>query len=186
MELLNKIRDFIQDLEEKEFYKYLIIVFICLFLVISFIVFRYYRKINYLKGRIEEVNNIRVDDVQVILSRADVVKKEREEVNVILAKEEDFKIGGYFDNLLKKLGLSGYFKDKTVSPKEISDQYRESELSARLSGMNTKQLCELLEELEKKKRIYTKVLEIKKSKRKPKGIDVSLTIATLQPKAEAT
>lgn len=47
-----------------------------------------------------------------------------------------------------------------------------------------KQLTELLYELEQKKRIYIKKLEIEKSKKTNNSIDVIITIATLLPKTE--
>jgi beta-lactamase regulating signal transducer with metallopeptidase domain len=63
------------------------------------------------------------------------------------------------------------------------DTYRESILKVELSDMNMKQLCELLDELNKNKRINTKELEITKSKTAKRSINVALTIATLEPRS---
>jgi ribosomal protein S17E len=59
-------------------------------------------------------------------------------------------------------------------------------LNAKFDTMNMRQLCELLDAVEQNKRIYTKELEIIKSKKVPNTIDVNLTIATLQAKPETT
>ena len=49
-----------------------------------------------------------------------------------------------------------------------------------------KEFTELLQEIEQNSRIATNRLEITKSKKKPKTIEVSLTISTLLPKIEST
>ena len=46
--------------------------------------------------------------------------------------------------------------------------------------MNTRELTDLLQEIERKKIVYTKDLEIDKSKKRPGTLDVSITIATLK------
>jgi hypothetical protein len=51
--------------------------------------------------------------------------------------------------------------------------------------MSTQELATLLNEIEHKERVYTKSLDITQSKT-PRTIDVTLTIATLQPKEELT
>jgi len=185
MDFLNKIINRIHDLEEKDFYKYLTVIGIVLLLFISFFIFRYYRNVSYFKGRIEEINERREADVRNILSRMEDVKKRREEVNAILAQEELFKIEGYFINdLLQTLGI-GKPTESTVSKKELGElEYTEVELNARFTSISTEQMCRLLKELEEKKRINIKELEIKKSAKNGRAIDVSIKIATLQPKVE--
>ncbi len=48
--------------------------------------------------------------------------------------------------------------------------------------MNMRELSELLNVLEQNKRVYTKELEVQKSRKSPRAIEVQLTIATLQPR----
>lgn len=184
MEFLNKISTFIQDLEEREFYKYLWIFLGILMLTISFMIFRYYRNTSYYVDVIEEINIQRSDQVRDVLKRFEIIKIQRQEIDELLKKEEDFKISGYFEDLLKSLNISAKEKKATqnVTTKEISEKYRKSELATQLVGINMKQLCELLEELEGKKRINIKNLEIKKSNKTLRAIDVDLTISTLLPK----
>ncbi len=179
MEALEKLRDFIDNLEDKDFKKYLIITLSIFILIPSVLIFRYYRKITHLRKRIKDINIIREEDVRRILGRAEQVQKEREDVDAMLAEEPDFKIRGFFEKMLAALGLS----DKTTieSPSQIDreDKYRESILNVKLTNMDMKQLTELLYKLQQTRRIHTKELEITKSKKKPGTIDVSLTISTL-------
>jgi len=188
MEFLNKIRDFVQDLEEKDFYKYLGITLLVFVAILSFMVYRYYSNVNYYKDLIEggEGINEQREELVNILKRSAVVKRQKKEVDEILKKEEDFKIIGYFNDLLKKLKLSSYKKDENVMQKELDENYKMSELNARLVSMDMKQLCELLKELEDKKRINIKSLEIKRSQKKKGAIDVDIIISTLLPKASGT
>ena len=52
--------------------------------------------------------------------------------------------------------------------------------------MTMQELTKLLEEIEQNPRIATERLEITNSKKKPKTIEVALTISTLLPKVETT
>jgi len=163
-----------------------LILFLVLVLVMGFFVFRFYRNVNYYQSRIDEINEVREDTVRDILDRSKDVEKRRKEVNAILAKEEDFKIIEYFTKLLQKLGLG---KADEIIPTErvlAGMKYNENEITARLTGITTQGLCQLLDQLEKNKRINIKELEIKKSLKTPKAIDITIKIATLQPKAGET
>jgi len=184
MEFFDKIRDRIQDLEEKEFYRYLLILFLVLILLMGFFIFRFYRNVNSYKNRIEEIEDIREDSVKDILARNENVQKRRKEVNAILEKEEGFKIIEYFEKLLQQLGLGKAAEIVPIRRSLGQLKYDESEITARLTGISTQGLCMLLEKLEQNKRINIKELEIKKSEKTPKAIDVTIKIATLQPKVE--
>ena len=107
-------------------------------------------------------------------------------VEETLAKDTDFKIAGYFLKLLTKLNI----KDKEVAEEttttDLEENYRKSELNAKFEDMTMKELTELLQEIEQNSRVATNRIDITKSKKKPKTIEVSLTISTLLPKIENT
>ena len=176
-----KIKDYLDNLESKDFKKYLLVTFAVLALLIGFLIFQYYRSASALKIKISAINRKR-KDVQNMLERYERVKKQQIEVNSILAKEKDFKISQYFENLLEKLNIS---KNKTQEPetlpKDVLDGYTEWTLYANLANLNTKKLSELLYAIEQEERIYTKELEIEKSTTNPRSINVKITIATLEP-----
>ena len=129
---------------------------------------------------------MREEQVLVILDASARVKQQQITIEDILSKETDFKIAGYFEDLLNKLGI----RDKQISfeagTTDLEGNYRKSELSAKFEDMTMKELTELLQDLEQKQRIATERLEITKSKKKPKTIEVNLTISTLLPKTEVT
>lgn len=155
----------------------------CIVLIICLFFFRYYQKITYLKKRIRTVNELR-DEARVIREKAQQVQNQRAAVDAMLAEDFDFKIAGYFSDLLDQLGLLEKKSSEEIAQIDRNDNYRESELLAQLVGLNMKELTNLLYELEQKSRIYIKRLDIEKSKKSTSGIDVSITIATLLPKTE--
>ncbi|MFC1845704.1 hypothetical protein ACFLX2_01100 [Candidatus Dependentiae bacterium] len=182
MEMVNRLRLALEGLDRKDFYKYLMIVLGVIVLLMGIVVFRHYRKVNDLTADIDRVNAVREDDVSVILRRMETVKNQRDQVNDILARERDFKIAGYFNELLSEQNLVDKKTEESTSVADLGD-YREFILNARFDKMKMQQLCELLDEIEKKERVYAKSLEIIRSTKSPRTIEVNLTIATLQPKA---
>lgn len=179
--MIERIRTFFETIETKDFYKYITIFLAVITFIASIIVFQYYRKVKYWKGRVKIINELREDDVKVILEKAQQVQQQQAEVDAILAEDEDFKIGGYFKELLSRLQLVDKEIAEETTQIDREDNYRESELDAKFEDMNMKQLTELLQEIEKNKRIFTKKLEITKSKKSPGTIEAQITIATLLP-----
>ena len=177
------IKDYLDTLESKDFKRYLLIGFGILLSIIFLLIFNYYRSVSALKTRIASINRRR-KEVHAMLERYELVKKQQIEVNNVLAKEKDFKISQYFENLLQKLQISkNKTQDTETLPKDVLDGYTEWTLYANLANLNTKKLSELLYAIEQEERIYTKELEIEKSAAN-KTINVKLTIATLEPKSE--
>lgn len=179
MELLEKISTYIDNISKKELSRYLLISLGIIVTCFLLLVFNYYRKVRYLKKQMRILNEAREEEVKRILTRAASVQQQRKEVDAILEEDKDFKIGGYFKDVLTKLGLTS--KKAVESPSQIDREgkYRESILNVKFTDMDMKQLSELLNEIEKNKRIFTKELEVTTSRKTPQKIDVNLTIATL-------
>jgi hypothetical protein len=186
MILLDQIKNYFDSLEVKTFYNYMLGYLIACVLLFGVSIFYFYSSTSSLQRKIKNINSTREDEVRVILETAAHVKQQQTIVEEILSKDIDFKIVGYFEDLLNKLGI----KDKKVSSEATTtdreDNYRKSELSAKFEDMTMKDLTELLQELEQKPRIATERLEITKKKPNQKTIEVNLTISTLLPKAEAS
>lgn len=180
MVFFDNIKNFIDNLDQRDFFKYIGIFIAGVCLLIGILIVSYYIKINSLTKEIRSINYMR-DEVKEILDKAERVKTQRKEVDSILDEDEDFILEQYFEKVRNKLRLSYKIESRTTAPRD--EKYQEVALNVKFSDMNMKQLTELLQELEKSKRIYTKDLEIKKSKKRPGTIDVTLTIATLK-KAE--
>lgn len=181
MKYFDPIIDFFKRIDARLFWQLLIGFLTSLTLILMFLVYRHYRTINLLQEDIEEINELR-KKTRRILTQAHQVQTQRDTVKKLLESNLDFKIGGYFENLLNQLNLSTKKEMDTISTIDRQDNYRENILNAKFVDMNMKELTELLAELDKNPLIFTKELDIMQSEKKPKTLDVTLTIATLEPK----
>ncbi len=185
MEILDKMQAYLNSLESKRFHQYLAGLIGVIILLIGLTMFQYYRKVRYLKSEINRVNEER-EETRTILDKAHIVKKEQKEIDAVLAQDENFKIAHYFEDLIGKLGLSDKKLSIEVSTPSREGKYQESILQAKFGGMSMKDVTELLQDIEMKKRVFTKELDIIASQKQEGTIDVALTIATLEPKPKET
>jgi hypothetical protein len=185
MTFLEPIKNFINKTDSKTFFYYIIGYLAGCALLFSLIIFYYYSSINGLQKKIKNINSSR-EEVLTILEKYSLVQQQRLMVEETLAKDTDFKIAGYFLKLLTKLNLKEKEVAEETTTTDLEENYRKSELNAKFEDMTMKELTELLQDIEQNSRIATNRLEIIKSKKKPKSIEVNLTISTLLPKIEST
>jgi len=180
MAWLDALKTFINNLEEKQFYLYLSGFFSAMALIFVLGIILFYRDVAYYKKQLVLLNEQR-EEIQLLLQKNFRVEQQRTKINQLLSENENFKIGGFFEDLLTRLQLTNN-KESTrpLSADTVSGEYRESILEARLVNITMQQLCTLLDDMHTNRLVYTKEIEISKSKRIPRTIDVTLTIATLQ------
>ena len=186
MKILESLSEFLDNLNLRDFYKYIGIALGIILLFFSFIVYRFYSDVGYYKKQIRQTNEQR-QKIQELLEKAALIKEQKQEVNAMLEKDPNFKIGGYFDIVLAQLQLTNKQESlyEITPPQEGGEEdYDESILTAKFTDMNMKELSELLNVIEQNKRVYTKELEMQKSNKKAPSLKVQLTIATLQRRTE--
>jgi type II secretory pathway component PulM len=179
---VNRIRIFINNLSSQRFYQGIGIASGILLLLIGLFIWLYFSSINSLQEQLEHLNEQR-EVVKKILDKEQRVSSQRKEIDELLAKDKDFKIKIYFEDLLDnklqlKNKISGAIKADSY-PTE--DGYSSDVLQAHLEGLSMKELVTLLQALESNQRLYFKDLDIIKSKKPVNTLDVTITIATLQP-----
>ncbi|MEP6804191.1 MAG: hypothetical protein ABI892_06700 [Flavobacterium sp.] len=181
---LDQIKTFISTIETKTFYNYVLGYIAACTILCGVTVFYYYRSTNKLYKTIKDINSSR-ETVLTILEDAARVQQQQAAVEDILSKDIDFKIGGYLIDLLADLKLKNkVIKTGEVTATDLDNKYRKTELSIQFEDMTMQELTILLQALENNPRIVTDRLEITKSKKKPKTIEVALTISTLLPRLE--
>lgn len=185
MNIITSLYASINAIEARRFYYYLIAFLALTTLISTGIIVQYYRSISALKKEVKRVNEYR-RQAQDILTRAQEVDHQRLEVNTLLMQDPNFKIGGYFKEILAALNLTQKKKMETTQTLERNDDYIEHTLNAQLVDINMKDLTILLERIENNPRIFTRDLEIKRSEKIPGTIDVTLVIATLLPTTTTT
>ena len=181
MELIKKLEDFLQTLDSRDFYKYLGIVIVIITAASCVICWRYYSSTRSYLAQIQEINDQRESGIKELFESHERILVEQKQVNKLLDEDPNFKIRQHFEEILSNLRLADKKVTESISSVE-RENYRESILTITFAAMNMQELCELLQELEKAKRIFTKDIDIQKSNKTPDTIDVTLVIATLLPK----
>ena len=181
MMILDSFRDFIRGLDKKEFRLYTIIyVGICV-LFVSGIIVRHIYLVQDAKEKIQQLNNAR-KQVQEILTQFKGVEQQRAQVDALLKKDKNFYIQKFFQSSAQKLNVFKHATDK-IAKQKLENGYIEENLSINLTQITTKQLCELLQDIENEPRVYIKFVDITKMNT-TKKINVSMSIATLIPQSD--
>lgn len=181
MEVSQKINEFLQTINNKQFYIYSSVFIGSILFIEGFVLWRYYKKTATLKKEINFINMSR-EEAQDIFTRAQRVEKQQKEVDAILSQDKNFKIAGYFKDMITQLGLNE--KQKIAQPQSIDrdDNYVETVINAKFTQMNMKDITTLLQNIEQNARLYTKELEIVRSTKMPNTLEVKIIVATLLPK----
>ncbi len=182
MNFLNDLQSRITLLDKRSWYQYLAITAVFFFLLVGVILFFYYRSVSKWEQKIAEVNESRLE-AKKLLDKAERVKKERTEVTALLEEDPNFKIKAYMQDVLEKVGILAQVQSENAVVSSMQDGYQENQVTYQLAGINMRQLTELLNEIEENKRVFVKELDITKSKKVPRTIDVDIRIATMMPKA---
>ncbi len=177
MSLLSRLQEVALPLERSEFYRNIALFLGALTLMTLGIMYYNYSKTTELRASLQKMYKSQ-QEAKAILDRFKIVKKQRDDINTLLEEDKGFKLKSYFDDVVAKKGLSSYqIREAEVSEDLLQKLYTEIKIIAQFRGISTKQLCELLQAIEEKTRVYTKELSINK---KNNSLDVVLTIATLK------
>lgn len=179
MIFLEKFETTIERFDEKKWYTITGIFLGGIGLLFVLLVFYYFWRASDLKKQIQTINESR-EEVRTLLTRAQYVQKQRQEVDTMLAAEKDFKLSGEISKVLAKLGLKETMMQDSRVDRE--GKYQEVIVELTIDDLNMRQLTEFLNEMGKYRRVYTKKLDIIKSKKTPGMLEVNITLATLSLK----
>lgn len=184
MKFLEPVILFINKLDLKTFYLYLIGYAVGCFSICVLMIFYYYSSVSALQKKIKNLASYR-EEIHEIMEKNAIIKQQQTIVEEMLAKDPNFKIAETFGKFLAELQITNKEKlPRDINTTDLEENYRKIELSAKFEDITMRDLTLLLEKIEQNPRIATNRLEITKSKKKPKTIEVSLTISTLLPKTE--
>lgn len=177
MSFLKTIQEFALPLETSEFYRNIGIFLGLLVLITGGIMYYHHTETVALRNSLQKMYKTQ-QEAKIILEKQKMVTKQREDINTVLEEDKNFKLQSFFDEIVSRNGLSSYqVKEAEVSNDILQKLYTEIKINVQFRGISTKQLCELLQALEQKARVYTKELTINK---KNDSLDATLTIATLK------
>lgn len=180
MNMIIRIKQFIEELDNKTLYQYLAGVAGLVILILALLFFMGHRRVLTLQTEIASMNRFRAD-ARNLLSKNAVVNERKKLVDEILTQDPTFIIKEYFLQVVAELNLAGNStKEAEVStPQDLKNGYSEIRLDASFTGITMQQLCELMFRLEKNRRVFIKEVSITKNFSRP-TIEVTLIIATLQ------
>ncbi len=177
MNIFQKIHAYLFSLDTRDFYKNIGVFLGGNLLACCFIGYLFLSTMSSLQDSLKDTYK-KEQEAKVLLDRLTKVKKQSEDINSILEQEPTFRIKNFYNDTIKTLNLESKQKrEADVSEEEVlKGRYTEVRLSSFLGGIDTHQLCNLLQALEQKSRIYMKELVITK---KDSLVDVNIIIATL-------
>ncbi|CAN5169825.1 hypothetical protein BH09DEP1_BH09DEP1_5850 [soil metagenome] len=181
MTFLEQLQSKINNLDEYTWYKYVAVAAGLFLILIGLILFFYFSALKKWELRLNGINESR-QEAKRLVEKAQRVYKARDEVTTILKEDPNFKIKEYLQEVMAHLGILQNVVSENVVVTGQDDNYSETVATYQLAGISMKQLTEFLNEIDENQRVFAKELDITKSKKMPRTIDVSIVIATLMPK----
>lgn len=180
MEFLEKLRDQIRHFETADLYKAFGIFFALFFFFFGALFYLHYRKVTRYTSELKKMVSLRTQTKRIV-SDYKIVKAQKEKVEEILAQDKTFRIGETYQSIVQKVGIFPKLQEPItpVTGETISGK-TEVQVSSRFSGINMKQVVDLLSQIAQVPRLYTKDLTIKKTPN-TLAVDIDITVATLEP-----
>lgn len=176
--VLDTFRLFIQRLSKKAFKRFAFIYIVICIAIVMGIIIRHLSLVNQSKEKIIQLNKAR-KSIQEILTEFGQVEQQKNKIDAILKKDK-FRIQKFFQDIAQKYKV--HFTEKS-STKSMENGYTEESLYVTISQITTKQLCDLLEDIEKEQRVFIKFVDIAKMGT-AKKINVTMDLATFIPKSD--
>ncbi len=177
--MLDSLRDVVKYSEPKELAKYLGIFAGVFCLVFGLLIFMHYRRVNWYTGQLKQLDAMRKQTSQ-ILRDAKLVKAQQQQVEEILSKDKDFRIGEAYQSVVRNVGMAPKLVD-TSSPttgESISGK-TEVQITSHLKGLTMKEVTDFLVGIAEIPQLYTKEVTIKRTPGR-QTVDIDITVATLE------
>lgn len=181
MPILDSIKNTLHNLDEREFYIYSGIGFGLLLLLLGILIYFQQSSLNGWVSKFKQLQKQR-EEIRQLLGDKLQFEQERKALNDKLQAEPDFKIRGYYDELIKQLHLDSYVAKEPSEPisESLEGGAKERTLTAQFTHVTTKQLTEILSAIENNPRVFAKRLIIDKIAQDRPTLNVTLDIATIE------
>ncbi len=176
MIIFDPIRDFIRNLDRRELLRWGGAYVSLSVLIVVIILVRHVVLLKEMKSKIVLLNKSRAT-VQEILTKFQVVEQQKNKVVEALNRDKKFNIQIFFKTLGTKLPVASQVVPK-FARKKLANGYIEESLGLDFSQIDTKQLCELLQDIENESLVYVIFVDITRVSHARK-FNVSMSIATL-------
>ncbi len=180
MEIFDSFRDVIKYSDDRELYKYLGIFLGILCVLFGLLMYFHYSRVSWHTGQLKKLDKWRIQ-TRHILRDSKLVKAQQQQVEEILAKNKDFRIGEAYQSILSKGRLSSKFVDQSAptSGDSISGK-TEVQITSNLRGLSMKEVTDFLMLIAQVPQLYTNDITIKKTPGRS-TVDIDISVATLEP-----
>jgi len=176
MNFFKKTASYIQNLNKKDFDKYLALFISGLILLIIFIIYYIHTTSNNLIYKINFNKKLSLK-TEKIINNYQRLKSEENKLLKLLEKNKDFNIKTYFEQFCSQYQIIPESNWETTTRSfPGNEKFDEISLTATFKNQTTKDLVNLLEAFDKKEIIYVKELSI--TSEQDKTITINITIAT--------
>lgn len=180
MSFLLRFKLFLDEFEQKNFYRVIAVVVAILVLFFGFLWYMHSNKTAFLQKELKRVNKERIR-ARDLLEQHNRVEAQKAVVDKVLSEEKSFKILEFANNILQESNLQRKLSKplELSEPQDLGNNYNELRLEISLTNMTMQELVNLLyNKIQNNNKIYTKELTITKPSQSP-TFDVTLVIATL-------
>lgn len=182
MVLFDSLRDFIKHSEDGELYKYLGIfagLFCALF---GLLIYFHYSRVTWYTDQLKQLDKWRSQTRQ-LLRNSKLVKAQQQQVEEILARDKEFRIGQAYQKIIRDARLNEKLIDQSppTTGETVSDK-TEVQITSNLRNLSMKEVTNFLMLIAQVPQLYTKDITIKKTPGRP-TVDIDITVATLEPSA---
>lgn len=180
MSFLLRFKLFLDEFEQKNFYRVIAAVILFLVLFFGFLLYLHSNKIASLQKSLKHINRERIR-ARDLLEEHNRVEAQKAVVDKVLSEEKSFKILEFGNNVLQETNLQRKLSKplELSEPQDLGNNYNELRLEISLTGMSMQELVDLLyNKIQNNNKIYTKELSITKPSQSS-TLDVTLVIATL-------
>jgi hypothetical protein len=174
MEALSKIVTFIQQLQKKEFERYLMITLAGITFLTGMILYYVNNTSEELIAKIKKIDDLS-QKVSIVLATYEKMRVQEDRYQSVIEKNKDFTLNGTFEQFCREQNLTP--EPGWVSRNDsINEKFDEISLPAHFKGLTTEKLVSFLDGIDKKELIYVKELKIKNAG--SRQISCEITIAT--------
>lgn len=181
MALFDRIKNTIKNLDERDFYTYAGIGFGILLFILALLLYWQRSSINAWTSKLKQLQKQRTETKRLLSDKLQF-EQERKTLNDKLQAEPDFKIRGYYDELVSKLNLRPFIGKDPSEPttESLEGGAKERTLTAQFTNITTKQLTDILSAIENNPRVFAKRMVIDKIAKDTPKLNVTLDIATIE------
>ncbi len=172
MEALNKLARYLQNLNQKQFQRHILLFLGSVALVAASVTYFIYQKKYDLAMHIKQLQTLTERSFKMIANNRKMIKDEVR-FKEILDKNKDFTMKGFFEQ---------FYREQNITPETgwdaraetVNERFDEITLPASFKGQTTEKLVKILDTLDKKEIVYIKELKIRNEGGQKIGFDIML------------